>query len=263
MDTARAEAGSGPLITTALVLKRWDYSETSQTGRLYTRDAGRLSVLAKGIKRGGADLRGPMDLFALAEAGIRRRRGSDLHLLVRYRVVTGFPGLRRGLERLWAAFHLAEILHEGTRDDDPDPALFDAFAGAFRSLEEAAAAEVPLVAAWAELRWLDRAGFRPRFDACALCGRAAPPSGPARFSPARSGLVCRSCQALRPHRLVPLRASLRLLIRALEAAPDAASARPLAAAAGAADRRALRSLLPDLVQSALEKELRSASWVAP
>ena len=55
-----------PVETDALVLRRFDYSETSQIARLYTRSEGRLSVIAKGIKRPNRDLRGPLDLLCLA-----------------------------------------------------------------------------------------------------------------------------------------------------------------------------------------------------
>ena len=56
----------------ALVLRRFDYGETSQTARLFSREHGRVGVLAKGVKRPNASLRGPLDLFALAEIDLER-----------------------------------------------------------------------------------------------------------------------------------------------------------------------------------------------
>ena len=79
--------------TEALVLRRFDYSETSQIARLYTRSDGRLSVIAKGIKRPNRDLQGPLDLLCLADVAFAGGPETELLVLRRYHVVTGFPGL--------------------------------------------------------------------------------------------------------------------------------------------------------------------------
>lgn len=252
-------AVDGALTTVALVLKRFDFGETSQTAHLLTRDGGRLSVLAKGIKRGGADLRGPMDLFALAEVAIRRHRKGDLHLLVRYRVVTGFPGLRRCLERLWAAFYVAEVLHDGTREDDPARELFDLAVAALSALEIAPPDAVPLVVAHFELHFLARAGFLPRFDACVRCSKRAPENGPVRCSIARGGLVCRSCAVGRPMPLVLLRTSTRALLRRLLGEREPSEAARFEASGE--DRAILRHLLPATLENVLERELRAAAFL--
>jgi DNA repair protein RecO len=251
-------SASGPVL--ALVLRRFDYGETSQTGRLFTRSRGRLSVLAKGIKRPNANLRGPLDLFALAEVEIRLRPKGDLHLLTRYRVITGFPRVRRNLERIQAAFYLTEILLEGTRDLDPAPALFDATVRTLTVLEGASASDVPLIVAWFELGYLRLAGFLPSFDACVLCGRPAPQRGPVRLSLARAGLVCRRCLGERPtSSLFTVGDSLRRAVRELLDTQDPADAPEREP--GSNVRAGLRALLPALVQHALEKELKAAGFV--
>lgn len=248
-----------PVATEALVLRRFDFGETSQIARLFTRDLGRLGVIAKGIKRPGPDLRGPMDLFALADIEIRLRRRSDLHLLVRYRVRTGFSGLRARLDRLWTAFYASEVLREGTRDLDPDPALFHLTRRMLATLEHATPAEVPVLTAWFELRFLDQAGFRPSLDHCVQCGRTAPTPRKVRFAPYRGGVVCQSCAAARPVELVtmsaPLRASLSRLLEADD--PEALADVEL----GRAEHRLLRGLFPRLLEGVLEKELKSASFL--
>jgi recombinational DNA repair protein (RecF pathway) len=78
--TLKKKAAPAVVTTTeAIVLRRFDFSENSQVGHLFTRQLGRVSVLARGIKRPGPDLRGPLDLFSRAETRLRQRRG-DLQL---------------------------------------------------------------------------------------------------------------------------------------------------------------------------------------
>ena len=53
-----------PTITDqAIVIRRWDFSETSQTVSLFTRDHGIVRGLAKGAKREKGDFSGGLDLL--------------------------------------------------------------------------------------------------------------------------------------------------------------------------------------------------------
>jgi len=244
--------------TEALVLRRFDFSETSQVGHLFTRELGRVAVLAKGIKRPGHDLRGPMDLHALAETEIRSRRG-DLHLLVRYRVITGHPELRQSLPRLHGASFVSELLREGTRDLDPHPRLFDLALRALAALARAAAEQVTPISLAFALCYLREAGFSPEFVRCVVCGRTAPPGGPVRFAQALGGLLCRACAASRSLPLITLSQGARQWIAACTDTED-----PFAAMDHlrvSADRRAVRALMRKNLLRVLEKELRAEPFL--
>jgi len=245
----------------ALVLRRFDYGESSQTARLFSRALGRLNVLAKGIKRPKSSLRGPMDLFALAEVEIKVRPRSGLHLLTGHRAITGFPGLRKNLERLCGAYYVTEVLREGTRDLDPSPSLFDATLATLTALESARSEEAPLAVAWFELAFLELSGFAPRWETCAACGRRAPEGAPVRFAPWRGGVVCRGCLAERPAEVVVLGGDLRALLQQIRGAAGPSEAAELTASA--ADRRALRKLLAGFLQGVMERELRAAAFLSP
>lgn len=240
--------------TLALVLRKYDFSETSQTAKLYTREWGRLSVLAKGSKRGGADLRGPLDVLDLGEAEVVKRRDSDLHLLSKWLPSTGFPRLRHRLDRLAAALFVAEVLREGTRDEDPAPLLFDAAVEVLRMLESAVLGGVVAARAWFALRYLDQSGLGPELDACVRCGREAPPEVPARLAIHRGGLICRQCLAQRAEQTMWLTRGHRVVLRALR------ELHPLELGCLAEDPGPLQELMKPLralLELALERELQS------
>ena len=245
--------------TEALVLRRFDFSENSQIARVFARGLGRVSVLGKGIKKPGADLQGPIDLFALADVHLRFRPRSELALLVKYRVRTGFPGLRRSLPRLWAAFYVTEVLREGTRDLDPDDALFDATVATLHALESADGAGVTMLVAWYGLTFLRLSGFMPDWHSCGGCGRRAPDDRSIRVSPARSALLCQSCAARTGLPLVTIQPGARRLLALLVAAAEPAALPPGEPAL--ADLRALSGLVPSVIEHVLEKELRASAFV--
>jgi DNA repair protein RecO (recombination protein O) len=246
-----------PIRTQALVLRRFDYSETSQIARLYTRASGRISVIAKGVKRPNRDLQGPLDLLCLADVAYPARPESELLVLRGYHVVTGFPGLRGVLERLLAAFYLAELLCEGTRDHDPEPRLFDLWVASFAALEPAAPSECAAIVLRAELGFLEIGGFFPSLDACRACGAALAPAEGAVLSASRGGALHAAC-AGDPDGGVRLTAGQRRTLLHLGRA-DPARARSVAI--HPRDRRALRRALGALRDHVLEKEVHSAAFL--
>jgi DNA repair protein RecO (recombination protein O) len=244
--------------TEALVLRRFDYSETSQIARLYTKSEGRLSVIAKGIKRPNRDLQGPLDLVCLATVAFTGGPETDLLVLRRYQVITGFPGLRRELERLIAALYLVDLLCEGTRDRDPDPALFDLWVESLRALEAADPAECDVLVLRAELGFLEASGFLPSFAACVRCGAGLGPTEPARLSAARGGLLCAGCAAGAGDEGLRLTAGQR---RTLAHLLGLAPARVRSVTLLPRDRRLLRRALTTLLEHVLEKDLPSAAFL--
>lgn len=243
--------------TEALVLRRFDYSETSQIARLYTKSDGRLSVIAKGIKRPNRDLQGPLDLLCLADVAFTGGPETELLTLRRYHVVTGFPGLRRELERLIAALYLADLLCEGTRDRDSDPALFDLWVASLRALESATAEECDVIVLRAELGFLEAGGFLPSFDSCIRCGSRLA-AEPTRLSAARGGMLCAACAAASPSDGLRLTAGQRRTLSHLLGLPPG---RARSIALLPRDRRVLRRALTTLLEHVLEKELPSAGFL--
>ena len=112
----------------AIVLRRLDYSETSQILALFTREHGQVRVIAKGIKR-STRLRFAVgiDLLELGQVvwSARVDRPQNLAILTEWKQVDAFVGLRERLERLYAAQYAAEITAELTIDQDPHATLFD------------------------------------------------------------------------------------------------------------------------------------------
>jgi DNA repair protein RecO (recombination protein O) len=88
------------------------------------------------------------------------------------------------------------LLGDGTQDHDPHPLLFD---GALQTLRDlnAPLANVPALTMRFELAWLNELGYRPRLDACAVCGAVDWLKSAERFviSALAGGLLCPACEA--------------------------------------------------------------------
>jgi DNA repair protein RecO (recombination protein O) len=176
----------------AIVLRRFEFGETSLVLHLLARSHGRVSVLAKGAYRPRSPFLGVLDLLNRIETVVSFSPRREIQILVEADLRDSHPGLRADLRRLHAALYLSELVQEGAREGEPHRDLHDLFSEALARLSEKTGDVEPLVLAF-ELRYLRILGLRPALGACATC--AAPlPSGPAiPFSYGSGGALCAGC----------------------------------------------------------------------
>lgn len=181
----------------AVVLRRLDYSETSQVLVLLTRRHGKVRCIAKGVKRSTrARFAAAIDLLELGDVvwSARPDRPQNLAILTEWKQRRGFSTLREKLTRLYAAQYAAEITSALMEDHDPHEQLFLALV---ECLEAISQKDEPLPELCRfQRKLLDEIGLMPRTDACTNCGRGLPSdaSGQAWFSSHQGGPLCRDCE---------------------------------------------------------------------
>jgi len=182
----------------AVILRRIDFSETSQVLALFTRQSGKVRVIAKGVKRSTRTRFAPaVDLLDIGEAVIagRYRDRDRLAVLTEWTPTLPVTGLRNDLVRLYAGQYLAALTAELTEDGDPHPGLFDALC---LGLTDLSRGQPPLgVVVRFQHSLLVAVGSMPDFTRCVGCRGAVPPTGDVYFSSFEGGLLCRDCEAAR------------------------------------------------------------------
>jgi DNA repair protein RecO (recombination protein O) len=176
----------------ALVVRGTDWSETSRICTLWTREFGKVRVLAKGGRRLKSNFEVALDLLTVCSIVLLRKSSGGLDLLTEAQVVERFPRLRSDLPALHAAYYVAELLADWTHDYDPHPVLFDEARATLQSLGTTPQTTGTRLARF-ELVLLRELGYRPVLDSCIVCGKAVDGQGLA-FSAGLGGVVCPSCQ---------------------------------------------------------------------
>ncbi len=198
----------------ALVLRTTDWSETSRIATLWTREFGKVRVLAKGGRRLKSAFENALDLLTVCSIVFLRKSPGSLDLLTEAQVVRRFVRLRQELAALYAGYYIAELLDAMTQEYDPHPALFEEALATLEELGQAPPAPpAGLRLARFEVALLRELGYGLVLDACASCGRPVDVAAGA-WSPAAGGLVCSGCRerVLRPQ---PLSATAAATLRAL------------------------------------------------
>lgn len=193
------------------MLKTIDFGETDRILTLLTRHFGKVSVVAKGIRKPTSRLAGHAE--PLTHATYQLARGRNLDVLTGAESRALYRALREDLNGIAAGWYIAELADRFSLEKSPSAPLFDLVESALRHL---AGGHAPaLVCRWFDLHLLDRTGFRPELGRCVQCAAPATETTNAWIVDA-GGLVCATCAPGELHgpRALSVRAlkSLRYLL---------------------------------------------------
>jgi len=111
----------------AICIRATDFSETSQIVTFFTRENGKISVIAKGAKRPKSAFDGPIEVFAHGRIVFSDSNKEKLATLTEFQQQPGFANLNQNLFVLHCCLFAMELLNSMTGDYDPHPQLFDSF----------------------------------------------------------------------------------------------------------------------------------------
>ncbi len=164
-------AATAPL--QAFVLHQYAWSETSLIVELFTRERGRVAVVAKGAKRPYSQLRPvllPFQRLWIQLGKPSADEATEIHLLRTAEWAGGAPVMGGGA--LFSGFYANELLLKGLARQDAHEALFDTYAATLPVLGLGTDAEAAAALRALELRLLLDAGWLPELD-CVTLTRAA------------------------------------------------------------------------------------------
>ncbi|WP_411279875.1 DNA repair protein RecO [Gemmatimonas sp.] len=185
------------LTTDAIVLHAVPYLESSRILRLATREAGVLSVVARGARSSKKRFGSGVDLFAEGQAQIVVKLGRDLHALTAFDVTRSRAGLATNLGRFTAASALVEIVMRVVHDEAA-PRVYHGVAAGLDAIAESAEADTVALTLGVFWQLVSEVGFMPSLDRCAECQAEIPPEAEARFSHAAGGVLCPLCAKMAP-----------------------------------------------------------------
>ncbi len=107
-----------PVVTQALVLSRLNYGEADRILTLLTPDQGKVSVIAKGVRKKNSKLAGGIELFSINDVSFISGK-SELKTLTSSRLHTHFSHIAKDLDRANAAYEVLKLIKKHKSDDLP------------------------------------------------------------------------------------------------------------------------------------------------
>ncbi|KAF1045051.1 MAG: DNA repair protein RecO [Herbaspirillum frisingense] len=153
------------------VLHSYPYKETSLIIDVFSRDHGRVALVAKGAKRPHSKLRGALQTFQSLSLSWSGK--SEVRTLTDAEWVGGLLPLEKSA--LLCGFYLNELLVKLLAREDAHPALFDHYVATLNKL--AHGENAPIVLRQFERILLRQTGVAGNWSHCVSSGRAVQPDG--------------------------------------------------------------------------------------
>jgi len=240
----------------ALVLRQRELAEADRILLLLTSERGKLSALAKGVKKPRSKLAGGLQLFS--HVRLLLAVGRNLDPITQCQPLESFLPLRQDLHRFALASHLAELADCFTEQGARLSGLYDLLLNSLRAL--AVSPEPELIGRGFELKLMNLLGYAPELSVCVSCGREKSEEKPSgaqpsiAFSVALGGLVCSRCRRGMSGLVSLSPASLEAMWRLLRVSPQETSS----VSPPAKIRGELEGTLRAYLEFRLEKGLKSA-----
>jgi DNA repair protein RecO (recombination protein O) len=181
----------GSLKSEAVVLRSMRYGEADRILHLYTPDRGRVSAIAKGVRRSKSRFGGRLEPFFRLRLELYQGR-SELLTVTSAETVHGHPRLREHAGALDGAARACDAVGRLFDDGEPHRGVYNLLANQLALLDADPARATRANALAFRLKLLLAAGFAPQLAACAACGESEHLAG---FSGAAGGVVCTACEA--------------------------------------------------------------------
>ncbi len=151
----------------AIVMRRRDMGEADRLLTVFTRDRGKINLLAKGVRRAASRKAGHIEPFTFTDLLVAK--GASLDLVTQAETIAAHRHVREDLWLSSLAYYAVELADAFTQDEDPNALLFELLLETLGRLDANQA--VTLAVRYYELHMLDLAGYQPQFFHCVQCNQ--------------------------------------------------------------------------------------------
>ena len=176
--------------SSAIVLKSIIWRDTSKIVTLFTRELGKINVIAKGARRSKSNYQGVLESINLLEVVIYVSSARKLQLLGQITLEDTFKNIRADYEKTVCAFALLELTDIFFKEGVEDAIYFDFL---IIVLSEIGNISDPRIVFWYFLIKLSSyLGFKPIFSHCSICNRSIV-AEEVDFSFREGSVICKNC----------------------------------------------------------------------
>ncbi len=177
----------------AIVIGKRDISEVDRIYILYTREAGKISALGKGVRKPNAKLAGNLETVTLSDIFISKNKG--IGKITGSIPVENFPFIKHDLDILKNVLYSFSILDRFLVQEEKDEKIFDLIASYLSALNNVKK-NVKYLSKIITLGFLyqlfEKLGYQIQVSRCVSCEKKLV-SGGNYFSPSRGGILCPDC----------------------------------------------------------------------
>ena len=193
-----------------IILRRSDFGEADRLLTLFTPNAGKIRVIAKGARKPTSRKAGHVELFMRTDFLIAR--GRSLDIVTQAEVIEPYRLLREDIRRATYGHYLAELVDHFVGEGEENYPLYVLLRDALGWV--CTTRDLTLTGRSFELRLLEHSGYRPELGHCIRCSGGIG-EGDCLFSPEDGGVLCSRCGEL-VRAAIPISAEVLKTLRVLQ-----------------------------------------------
>ena len=187
-----------------IVLRTTDYGETNKIVTLYTREWGKIGVMARGAKKPKSRLSAITQPFTYGFFLLQNGRG--LGNMQQGEIITPLRAIKEDIFLTAYASYVVELTDKSTDEKKTNPFIFELLYQTLTYLNEGYDPEI--LKNIYEMKMLPVLGLYPILNQCAVCGDK---EGQFSFSIREGGIICHRCLTKDPYHLKISPATIKLL----------------------------------------------------
>lgn len=179
------------LQTEAIVMKGWKLGETSKILSLYTKDYGKIKVVAKGARSLKSKFKGCLEPLTHLHICYYDKRTRELQLLSHADLINSHSHIIGHVKKTTLALAVIELLNRAVEGEENNPQIFELLVSVINSIDNGQGFLEAFV--WFfESHFIELMGYKPTWDQCLICRKSLGAEG-GYFQPQSGGLCCNGC----------------------------------------------------------------------
>lgn len=175
--------------TKGIIIARKDFFEADRLTTIFSKEFGKIRVVAKGVRKILSKNGGQIELFTFSNFIFAE--GKNLDILVSADSIENFKNIRNNLTKTSQAYFLAELIDRFCQENELNVNIFQLLLNSLRYLNKVSKISIKYPA-WFSWRLLFLLGFGPEIYYCVECRKRLIPAKNYLDS-AKGGIVCPNC----------------------------------------------------------------------
>lgn len=195
--------------TEGVILSELRFRDTSKILTIYTRELGKISVMAKGAYRPKSKVLASTQPFSYNE--FQFSKGKNFYYINQIDIIDTFYNVRNNIERIAFGFYILELLDKSIIEEEKNEKIFKLLIKGLNIMSNMDEGYLKFIISY-ELKYISFLGYRPEITTCVNCNKT---SSTMRFSKSQGGLLCSNCFHLDNQAIYTSNSEIQLMQRLL------------------------------------------------
>lgn len=173
--------------TKGIIIKEVNVGEADKIITIFTREKGKISALAKGVRRPRNKIVAGSQLLCYSDFMLFK--GKDMFTVNSCDIIEPFYDIRNDITKLTYAAHIIDLINDAIQENQPAAKVLQLFLNTLYMLTKTEKSP-ELILRIFEIRFLSALGYAPYVGACIICGKGN--FNDVSFSFKKCGFICRS-----------------------------------------------------------------------